>query len=720
MKWLGPVVVVLLAVAAELILGRAGSAPDLALFVGRFHPLVVHLPIGFFLLVAAGEAATFHPKLRGRVEPALGLLLVVSAGSALLAFSMGQLLALEGGFPVEALGWHRRLTLLAVMGMAACWLVYDRVGDRPGQGRWVYRGVLGATLGLLSLGAHFGGTMTRGETYLAKYAPAPLQPLLGGAPKATPKEPEKAAAPSAEPLVFQDVVQPILKARCVECHGPEKQKGKLRLDSLEEIMKGGENGAALVAGVAAKSPLATRLLLPANDDDRMPPEGKPGPSPDEIALIQFWIDRGALPSLRVKDALAPTASRSLLERIATGIAKPAGASEPPTSTPPSASAAEPAGSTKPDAPSAPHDAAAKPSDAPASAPAANTSATNSGAPTDSAPAAAAPSTAAMSGPEVLSTFCSKCHGAQKQRGKLRVDSLAAMLKGGTTGAAIVPGNPNRSLIITRLGLPLSNEEHMPPKKEQQPSAAQVAALAAWVRSSSASTMTASHVAEPSSAGMSTTPAASPAATASAAAATAATDSASPADSASASATSATESAAASATPASNAPSATSTTAVDFTASVQPLLREKCGKCHIRDKPAGGLSVAQHSELLEGGFTGPAVVPRDRSSLLLARVGLAPSDDEHMPPEGEPQLTTEQVALLTSWIDQGAPAKTAAATDASASAQPPALAAKAGGCAACSVIGGQRSGWLEIQAWSAVAIALLVARGRRGVRRRVAI
>lgn len=152
-----------------------------------------------------------------------------------------------------------------------------------------------------------------------------------------------------------------------------------------------------------------------------------------------------------------------------------------------------------------------------------------------------------------------------------------------------------------------------------------------------------------------------------------------------------------------------------------MLREKCGKCHIRDKPAGGLSVAQHSELLEGGFTGPAVVPRDRSSLLLARVGLAPSDDEHMPPEGEPQLTTEQVALLTSWIDQGAPAKAATASEASASAaQPPALAAKSGGCAACSVIGAQRSGWLELQAWSAVAIAVLVARRRRGTRRRVAI
>src|SRR5512138_741414 len=109
MKWLLPVAVVALAVLAELTLGRLSGGPDFALFFGRFHPLVVHLPIGFFLLVAMGEAATFHPKLRDRVEPAIGLLVPVSALAALAAFLMGQMLALEGGFPAGSLGWHRRL-----------------------------------------------------------------------------------------------------------------------------------------------------------------------------------------------------------------------------------------------------------------------------------------------------------------------------------------------------------------------------------------------------------------------------------------------------------------------------------------------------------------------------------------------------------------------------------------------------------------------------------
>src|SRR3954468_5823492 len=191
MKWLAPVAVVAIAILAEVTVGRAASAPDFALFFGRFHPLVVHLPIGFFLLVAMGEAATFLPKLRDRVEPALGLLVPVSTVAALGAFLMGQLLALEGGFPAGALSWHRSLTLSAIIGMSLCWVLYDWQGRRGGQGRWAYRGVMGASLGLLSLGAHFGGTMTRGESYLSKYAPAPLKPLLG-APEAK-KEPAKDA-----------------------------------------------------------------------------------------------------------------------------------------------------------------------------------------------------------------------------------------------------------------------------------------------------------------------------------------------------------------------------------------------------------------------------------------------------------------------------------------------------------------------------------------------
>ena len=62
---------------------------------------------------------------------------------------------------------------------------------------------------------------------------------------------DEAEPPGEEPLVFKDVILPILKSRCVECHGPETVKGGLRLDDFAAIMKGGENGPAIVSGASA-------------------------------------------------------------------------------------------------------------------------------------------------------------------------------------------------------------------------------------------------------------------------------------------------------------------------------------------------------------------------------------------------------------------------------------------------------------------------------------
>lgn len=743
MKWLGPVVVALVAVLAELVIGRAAHGPDVALFLGRFHPLVVHLPIGFFLLVAAGEAATFHPRLRERVEPALGLLIPISAAAALGAFLMGQLLALEGGFPSQALSYHRRLTLLAVIGMAACWIAFERQHRQGGRGRWLYRGVMGATLGLLSLGAHFGGTMTRGEAYLSKYAPGPLKPLLGAAePKKNTTEQAKAVPVAAEPLVFKDVVQPILTEHCVECHGTEKQKGKLRLDSLEELMKGGENGATVVAGLAAKSPLLQRMLLPATDDDRMPPEGKPSPEPEELALIEFWIERGASPTLKVKDVLAPAGSRALLERAAGGAVPKAATVPGATATP------APSASTAP-APAEPTAAAAPEKTEPAAAPDAHSPAKPAAAEpaprTEPAAAAeptaptrpAATSGAALSGPAFLSTYCSKCHGPAKQKGKLRVDSLAAMLKGGAAGPALVPGSPDKSSVVKRLRLPLSDDEHMPPAKETQPSAAEVAAFTGWVRAGAGGSVTASSKpAHPLT--VAATAAASSTEPVTAAVEPAAATTSEPADPPSASASPPSDGRPSKAPPADAVVTGPADPAVLkslpprvalFSDAVEPLLREKCGKCHIKDKPAGGLDVAKHAALLEGGYSGAGVVPKDRQhSVLFARIILPATDDERMPPEGEPALTPDEVELIGAWIDRGAPAggSTETATLPGGAVRalsalgiksgPEALPAQSGGCAACSVPGAPVSGWVAARAL-ALALAVVAATARRRKRRR---
>ena len=90
---------------------------------------------------------------------------------------------------------------------------------------------------------------------------------------------------------FHREVRPILESTCVECHGIEKQKGGLRLDTLAYAQKGGDSGPALVAGNLEDSLLLDRIFLPADDDEIMPPENGPL-SPAQQDILKRWIKTG--------------------------------------------------------------------------------------------------------------------------------------------------------------------------------------------------------------------------------------------------------------------------------------------------------------------------------------------------------------------------------------------------------------------------------------------
>ncbi len=90
---------------------------------------------------------------------------------------------------------------------------------------------------------------------------------------------------------FDREIRPLLQERCVECHGPEKQKADLRLDAKPHAFKGGESGAAIVPAKSSASPLFQRIT--ATGDERMPPKGEPLTA-DQISKIKAWIDSGAV------------------------------------------------------------------------------------------------------------------------------------------------------------------------------------------------------------------------------------------------------------------------------------------------------------------------------------------------------------------------------------------------------------------------------------------
>ncbi|RPH47319.1 MAG: DUF1549 domain-containing protein, partial [Planctomycetota bacterium] len=89
---------------------------------------------------------------------------------------------------------------------------------------------------------------------------------------------------------FQERVLPLLRARCISCHGPEKQKGGLRLDSRAAVLKGGDSGPAIVAGDPPKS-LLLQAVNQTHPEIKMPPKEKL--AADQVEALARWIKEEA-------------------------------------------------------------------------------------------------------------------------------------------------------------------------------------------------------------------------------------------------------------------------------------------------------------------------------------------------------------------------------------------------------------------------------------------
>src|SRR5438067_565608 len=119
--------------------------------------------------------------------------------------------------------------------------------------------------------------------------PAALLGVLLATP--APQTPGADAPGSPKAVDFVRDVQPIFAKHCVSCHGPDKQRGGLRLDRKADALNGGNSGAAVVPGMAADSPLL-RFVAGQDKDTVMPPKGD-RLTPAEVATLRAWVDQGA-------------------------------------------------------------------------------------------------------------------------------------------------------------------------------------------------------------------------------------------------------------------------------------------------------------------------------------------------------------------------------------------------------------------------------------------
>ena len=257
---------------------------QLAGFLGRFHPLVVHLPIGFLLL---GGIVELIARKRGiNLNSAISLMLLCGAVAAILAVGLGWLLASDGGYDDSTLFWHRWVGVGVAVVSIVAWLAKT---ERLKLSSKLYQASLVVLVSLIAITGHLGGNLTHGSNYLLEYAPEPVSNLLGG----TQKQQVVLASDPDSVMVFNHIIAPLLESRCIECHNSTKMKGDLSLEDMESILAGGDNGDVIQAGSSHESEIFKRITLQPDSKKFMPPGGKTPLSYNEVKLIEWWLDSGA-------------------------------------------------------------------------------------------------------------------------------------------------------------------------------------------------------------------------------------------------------------------------------------------------------------------------------------------------------------------------------------------------------------------------------------------
>ncbi|WP_343328594.1 c-type cytochrome domain-containing protein [Polaribacter staleyi] len=257
------------------------SVPDFVLFIGRFHPLLVHLPIGFLVFAFLLELYSRWQK-DTSLTKAIPLALLVSGVSALFASILGYMLSLSGDYEESMVDSHLWFGVATTVFTFLAWLIRIEKIKVPKLPK-VKTNIAALTLlvVLISITGHYGGNLTHGSDYLVKYIPFGEKEKQKELAKVTKIE---------DALVFDHLVNPILENKCASCHNESKKKGGLSLQDSLSIMKGGKNGTILTIGDASASEMIKRVLLNPDHDDFMPPKGKTPLTEEETAILTYWIN----------------------------------------------------------------------------------------------------------------------------------------------------------------------------------------------------------------------------------------------------------------------------------------------------------------------------------------------------------------------------------------------------------------------------------------------
>lgn len=239
---------------------------------GRFHPLVLHFPIALVVMVGLfGLYNTFKPKTD---HPFFKIGLLIAACIAACTALSGFLLSKENGFDAEAIADHKWSGVI-LSGILLFW----SLGFNALKRNRIYTGIMAlSSLVAVLLAGDWGANITHGENFL-------WAPVM--------KEETKPTVLFEDALVYQDMVKPILQAKCMNCHNEKKAKGELVMTTEEMLLKGGKNGKPWDLKEEDFGLMMKRLHLPLEEKKHMPPKGKPQLTDGEIFIIEQWLAKGA-------------------------------------------------------------------------------------------------------------------------------------------------------------------------------------------------------------------------------------------------------------------------------------------------------------------------------------------------------------------------------------------------------------------------------------------
>jgi len=242
-------------------------------WTGKMHPLFLHFPIVFGIVIALYYL--FFDRIKVELDR---LFLAINAIFAVVVAILGFFLVNNGEYQGDVFIQHKWSGAAIAM---LSWLLLFSLN---------WNSILKKTVALIFIsilifGTHKGAQITHGTNALR----FPLSAVFG----------EKNTSGIDSTLsVYEIAIQSVLNQKCVSCHGPDKEKGYLRLDSPEHILAGGESGDIL----GGNSMMMSLIHLPIEEDGHMPPEGKVQLTKEEIDLLDEWIKSGADFNKLLKDS----------------------------------------------------------------------------------------------------------------------------------------------------------------------------------------------------------------------------------------------------------------------------------------------------------------------------------------------------------------------------------------------------------------------------------